>query len=273
MAIATLPIVLSVVLTELAVGGSFLMWFVDRAGRAPSGFLKLVAFVDAGAIAAALALVPTLPRGDVAETAGIDTGPLGAYGQLLVVVTILVIIQLVTVFLPVRGLRIAAGILASLAGLATLGVIALARPATFASDPLATALAIGALPLGAVALGGANAAMLLGHWYLVTPKLSPGPLRRAALVVVTGVALQMVVVGIVALRGDFSGTWETGLAVALALRIGVGLLMTFVVALAAWWTAGMNTQSSTGLLYVALGCVFAGEVSARVIFFLTGVPI
>jgi hypothetical protein len=49
--------------------------------------------------------------------------------------------------------------------------------------------------------------------------------------------------------------------------------MTLIVALAAWWTAGMNTQSSTGLLYVALGCAFAGEVSARVIFFLTGVPI
>ena len=43
MAIATLPIVLSVVLAELAVGGSFLMWWVDRGGRAPAGFLKLVA--------------------------------------------------------------------------------------------------------------------------------------------------------------------------------------------------------------------------------------
>jgi hypothetical protein len=71
------------------------------------------------------------------------------------------------------------------------------------------------MPLGAIALGGADGAMLLGHWYLVTPKLSP----------------------------------------------------------AAWWTAGMNTQSSTGLLYVALGSAFAGEVSARVFFFLTGVPI
>ena len=56
-------------------------------------------------------------------------------------------------------------------------------------------------------------------------------------------------------------------------RIGVGLLLTFVVTLAAWWTAGMNTQSSTGLLYVGLGCVIAGEISARVIFFLTGVPV
>src|SRR5439155_564483 len=147
MAIATLPIVLAVVLTELAVGGAFLLWFIDRGGRAPSGFLKLVAFVDACAMAAAL---------------------------------------------------------------------------------------------------------LLGHWYLVTPKLSPGPLRRAALVVVFAVAVQLLLVAIVALRGDFTGTWETALSVALGLRIGVGLLMTLLVALAAWWTAGMNTQSSTGLLYVAL---------------------
>ena len=269
MAIATLPIVLAVVLAELAVGGSFVMWFVDRGGRAPSGFLKLVAFVDAGAIAAALALVPTFPGGDLAARAGVDTGPLAAFGQAVVLVTILVVIQLITTFLPARGLRLGAGLITFLAGIAALGVIAIARPAQSPFDPLA----IAALPLGAVALGGTDGAMLLGHWYLVTPKLTPGPLRRASLVVVFAVLLQIALVAIVWFRGDFTGTWETGLSVALALRIGVGLFMTLIVALAAWWTAGMNTQSSTGLLYVALGCVFAGEVSARVIFFLTGVPI
>jgi len=269
MAIATLPIVLAVVLTELAVGGAFLLWFIDRGGRAPSGFLKLVAFVDAGAMAAALALVPTFPRGDLADTAGINTGALNAFGQALVVVTILAIIQLVTAFLPIRGLRIAAGIVASLVGALTLGIVALAaRPADSPLDPLAFA----ALPLGALALGGADGAMLLGHWYLVTPKLSPAPLRRAAMVVVVAAGVQLLLVAIVALRGDLTGTWQTALSVALGLRIGVGLLMTLLVALAAWWTAGMNTQSSTGLLYVALGCVIAGEISARVIYFLTGVP-
>src|SRR2546425_5721362 len=268
MAIATLPIVLAVVLTELAVGGSFLLWFIDRGGRAPSGFLKLVAFVDAAAMGAALALVPTFPRGDLAETAGIDIGPLNAFGQALAVVRILVVIQLITTFTPVRGLRMAAGIVTFIAGAAALAVVAVARPAQQAYDPFA----IAALPLGALALGGSDGAMLLGHWYLVTPKLSPGPLRRAALVVVGAVALQIALVLIVALRGDLTATWETGLSVALGLRVGVGLLMTFVVALAAWWTAGMNTQSSTGLLYVGLGCVIAGEISARVIFFLTGVP-
>jgi len=268
-AIATLPIVLSVVLAELAIGGSFVMWLVDRGGRAPSGFLKLVAFVDAGAIAAALALVPTFPGGDLAARAGVDIGPLTAFGQALALVTILIVIQLVTTFLPVRGLRLGAGLVTFLAGLAALGVAAIARPAQNPFDPLA----IAALPLGAVALRGTDAAMLLGHWYLVTPKLSPGPLRSASLTVVAAVALQLALVAIVALRGDLTGTWETALSVALLLRIGVGLFMTLVVAAAAWWTAGMNTQSSTGLLYVALGCAFAGEVSARVIFFLTGVPI
>lgn len=269
MAIATLPIVLSVVLAELAIGGSFVMWLVDRGGRAPSGFLKLVAFVDAGAIAAALALVPTFPGGDLAARAGVDIGPLTAFGQALTLVTILIVIQLVTTFLPVRGLRLGAGLVTFLAGVAALGVAAIARPAQNPFDPLA----IAALPLGAVALGGTDAAMLLGHWYLVTPKLSPGPLRSASLTIVAAVALQLALVAIVALRGDLTGTWETALSVALLLRIGVGLFMTLVVAAAAWWTAGMNTQSSTGLLYVALGCAFAGEVSARVIFFLTGVPI
>ena len=269
MAIATLPIVLSVVLAELAIGGSFVMWIVDRGGRAPSGFLKLVAFVDAGAIAAALALVPTFPGGDLAARAGVDTGPLSAFGQALVLVTILIVIQLVTTFLPVRGLRLGAGLVTFLAGIATLGVAAIARPAQNPFDPFALV----AIPLGAIALGGTDGAMLLGHWYLVTPKLSPGPLRSASLAIVAAVALQIALVAIVWLRGDLTGTWETALSVALALRIGVGLFMTLIVALAAWWTAGMNTQSSTGLLYVALGCAFAGEVSARVIFFLTGVPI
>ena len=270
MAIATLPIVLAVVLTELAVGGAVVQWYVDRAGRAPAGFLKLVSFVDIGAIAAALALVPTFPRGDLAERAGIDTGPLSAFSQVLVVVLVLAVIQLATSFLPSRGLRVASGVLASVVGAIALGIVALARPAAASPyDPLG----IVALPLGAIALGGSDGAMLLEHWYLVTPKLSPGPLRRAALVVVFAVAVQLVLVAIVALRGDFTGTWETALSVALGLRIGVGLLMTLLVALAAWWTAGMNTQSSTGLLYVALGCVIAGEISARVIYFLTGVPI
>ena len=269
MALATLPLVLCVLMVELAIGGAFLMWYIDRTEAAPSGFLKLTAFVDAGAIAFAGVLLPALPRGDLVSRAGLDGGALAAFAQVLVVVIVLVIAQLVTSFTPWKAAREAVGIIAILAGVFDLVLAAVARPSTSPFD----VFALVALPLGALALGGADAAMLLGHWYLVTPKLSSGPLQRAALVLVGAVVLQIVLVAVAVARGEISFNMEMAFVVATGLRVGVGLFMTLAVALAAWWTARMNTQASTGLLFVGLGCVLAGEVSARVLFFLTGAAV
>ena len=44
--------------------------------------------------------------------------------------------------------------------------------------------------VAAVALGAVTAAMLLGHWYLVTPKLSPTPLRRMMWLLLASLGLQ-----------------------------------------------------------------------------------
>lgn len=267
--VVTLPLVLAVVLVEVAVGGAFLVWFLDRRGQAPGGFLKLTASVDAVAAAAAVGLIPTFVPGEL-ERAGLDAGAIASFGQALVVLLVLVIVQLGVAFFPSRELRNVAGIVTVLTGLVTLEIAAIARPGDTPFDVFALA----ALPLGALALGGSDAAMLLGHWYLVTPKLSPAPLQTAALAVVAGVALQIGIVLSTLSRGLLVGALDqTGLVVALAIRIGVGLLMTLGVALAGWWTARMNTQSSTGLLYVGLGTALAGEISARVLFFLTGAPL
>jgi len=272
-AILTLPLVLAVVLVELAVGGTFVTWFMERRGEAPGGFLKLVAGVDAVVAAAALGLAPTLPRGGAAANVGLDPGPLGSFGQALALVAILMTAQLAFTFMPARILRNLGAILAIAAGLLALGVATVARTAQAPTDTFGLALALVAAPLGALALGGLDGAMLLGHWYLVTPKLPTAPLRNASLIVVAAVALQLVVVLATVMRGDLSGTSQTGLVVAIGIRIGVGLLMTLAVALGAWWTARMNTQSSTGLLYVGLGSALAGEISARVLFFLTGAAV
>ena len=269
MALATLPLVLCVLMVELAIGGAFLMWYIDRTEAAPSGFLKLTAFVDAGAIAFAGVLLPALPRGEGVAMAGLDGNAVAAFAQVLVVVIVLVIAQLVAAFTPWKAVREAVGIIAILAGVFDLVLVAVARPSTSPFD----VFALVALPLGALALGGADAAMLLGHWYLVTPKLSSGPLQRAALVLVGAVVLQIVLVAVAVARGEISLNMEMALVVATGLRVGVGLFMTLAVALAAWWTARMNTQASTGLLFVGLGCVLAGEVSARVLFFLTGAAV
>ena len=269
MALLTLPLVLAVIMVELAIGGAFLLWYLDRTENAPTGFLKLTAFVDAGAIAFAGVLLPAIPHGAGAADAHLDPDRLATFSQLVVVVIGFVVAQLVVSFFPWKAVRQAVGAATVLGGAVCLTFAALARPATVPLD----VFALLALPLGALALGGADAAMLLGHWYLVTPKLSTGPLRRAALVVALAVALQLLVAVAAVARGQLSTEWEPALLVAVALRIGVGIFGTGAVALAAWWTARMNTQASTGLLYVGIGTAISGEISAKVIFFLTGVAL
>ncbi len=268
-AIVTLPLVLAIVLVELAAGGAFVLWFLDRRGIAPTGFLKLTAGVNAVAAAAAAGLIPTIIPKDLG-TIGLNPDPLGSFSQALVVFLVLTVVQFIATFTPWPAVRNVAGIVTVLVGLVTLEVAAIARPASAPYD----IFALLALPLGALALGGSDAAMLLGHWYLVTPKLTTAPLQRAALVVVFAVILQSVVVLVSFARGDLvDATDQVGLMVALGIRIGVGLLMTLGVAIGGWWTARMNTQSSTGLLYVGIGTTLAGEISARVLFFLLGVAV
>jgi len=268
-ALLTLPLVLAVIMLELAIGGAFLLWYLDRTEDAPTGFLKLTAFVDAGAVAFAGVLLPAIPQGAGAADAHLDPDRLATFGQLVVVVIALIVAQLVVSFFPWKAARQAVGAVTVLGGAVCLTFAALARPAIVPLD----VFALVALPLGALALGGSDAAMLLGHWYLVTPKLSTGPLRRAALVVAFAVALQLVVVIAAIVRGQLSTDWEPALLVAVALRIGVGIFGTGAVALAAWWTARLNTRASTGLLYVGIGTAISGEISAKVIFFLTGVAL
>lgn len=269
MPIATLPLVLAVVLAELAVGGAFLVWALDRTRQAPAGSLKLIAAVDAVAGALTFLLLPAVPRGDLAERAQLHAPALESFSLAVSVLAVLLVAQLITTFIPWRALRTVVSLVTLLVGGGALVAAAVARP----SDAQFDVFALVALPLGALALGGVDAAMLLGHWYLVTPKLSPAPLRRAALIVLGALALQAALVAVTVARGQLVGAMESSLGVALAIRIGVGIAMTFGLVTGAWWTARMNTQSSTGLLYVGLGTVLAGEVAARVVFYLTGAAV
>ena len=58
------------------------------------------------------------------------------------------------------------------------------------------------------------------------------------------------------------------------LRIGVGLLFPLVLAFMAWRSSTEHSMmSATGLLYIAVGGVFVGEVLARGLLFVTGAPV
>ena len=153
-----------------------------------------------------------------------------------------------------------------LAGLAALVVLAAAG----GSDNVA--LFAGQLVLAALALGAVNAAMLLGHWYLVTPRLSPAPLRRMMWLLVGCLVLQGVAFTLAVLSGPRA--LDGGLGMLTWLRLGVGILLPIVATgLAILASGAASLQASTGLLYIGLALVMAGSIAGASITYLTGVPV
>jgi len=131
----------------------------------------------------------------------------------------------------------------------------------------------GQLLIAAVALGAVNAAMLLGHWYLVTPKLSPLPLRRMMWLLLGALVLQgitfgvaIALVGTEPLRGDIGWLTWLRLAVGIVLPIGVAVLAILA-------SRASSLQASTGLLYIGLALIMAGSIAGASLTYLTGVPV
>ena len=140
-------------------------------------------------------------------------------------------------------------------------------------------------PVGAAALliqlavlfaatGGVFAAMILGHWYLVTPKLPEAPLilvsRILLGVMVLQVALFVIWVAVgagPASAGPFSALTGPG-ALFVWLRLIVGLVFPLVVSWAAVQTARTRSmESATGLLYINVGTIAAGTILAAGLYF------
>jgi hypothetical protein len=154
-----------------------------------------------------------------------------------------------------------------LVGLAALVVLAAAGGSR--SAPLFA----GQLVLAALALGAVNAAMLLGHWYLVTPRLSPAPLRRMMWLLIGCLVLQAVAFGM-ALIGVGTDALAGSLGWLTWLRLGVGILLPILITvLAILASRSASLQASTGLLYVGLALVMAGSIAGASITYLTGVPV
>lgn len=113
-------------------------------------------------------------------------------------------------------------------------------------------------------LGFTMAAMLLGHWYLNTPTMELVPLRRLILAMGAAVTLQAVL-STLGLWGEIAATGGVTLQWILfvALRWTFGLVGVAAMAWMAWQTLKIpNTQSATGILYVAVIGTFVGETMA-----------
>jgi len=258
------------VLVGLAVG-TFLAVVVARyRTEATTGFLRLSSFA-AGAFAGLAVLsdgalpVPGLGAPIVAAP-GLD-GPRRA---LLVAFAVCAFAYVAVV----RRRRVGA-IVAAL-GLATgFGAIALGAYGWAGGFPAAGPLLVELLSL-TIATGGVFAAMILGHWYLVTPRLPAQPLLLVSrlLLVVVGLQLVLFVVWLstgagIGLRPfeALVGQW----AFFVWMRLLVGLVFPLALSWAAIETARTRSmESATGLLYIDVGAIAVGTILAAGLFFGAG---
>lgn len=165
----------------------------------------------------------------------------------------------------------------ALGGLAAAALVLGAGALAWGGGGVASLLLFVELAGLSAALGGVWAAMILGHWYLVTPKLPEAPLIRFSRWL--GAALVLQVVLFVAWLGFGAGPAGTPAFAALVgpwalfvwLRLLVGLVFPLVVSWAAVQTArSRSMESATGLLYINVGTIAAGTILAAGLYFGAG---
>jgi hypothetical protein len=116
-------------------------------------------------------------------------------------------------------------------------------------------------------LGFTMAAMFLGHWYLNSPTMAIEPLLRLVGLVAAASVLRAAVEAAGLARGISVAGWpDPQTWMFIALRWLSGILGALVLMVMTWRTLKIpNTQSATGLLYVAVIVTFLGELVALIL--------
>lgn len=258
MSIEALPFVNWIFWATLTSGSLLVVGGTELAGGTTRGYrLFMAALLSVFAAILFLSELNLAPD-TLADTAGMRRSLVWLFGGLTIGYLLASIAQW-----PRSGLAIAAG----LAGIAALASLAAAGGSLNA--PLFTAQ----LLLSALALGAVNAAMLLGHWYLVTPKLSPAPLLRMMWLLIGALLVEGLVTAL-SLTFVSSGPLSGPIGWLTWLRLVVGIALPVVIAvLAILASRAASLQASTGLLYIGLAFVMAGSIAGASITYLTGVPV
>jgi hypothetical protein len=109
-------------------------------------------------------------------------------------------------------------------------------------------------------LGATMASMLLGHWYLNAPGMQLAPLKKLLLAMAVAVVLHGVICAAGLALEASRRPFDTQDWLFLVLRWSFGLVGVLVLTWLAWRTLAIpNTQSATGILYVAVIGAFVGE--------------
>jgi len=263
-----LPQVFLILLIEVAVGSLWALWWTQMRGLVPWSFLKFGAFLIAAL--ACLALVVAL---QMSFPEAVGSYPLRERMASPLRATLMAYLALTVVYaLAMARQRPSsryAGVLASLLGLGVVGIAAalLDRPLW---SYMGGFLALG---VGALVVGGAVMGMILGHWYLVTPRMSQQPLKELVILLLGSMALQGVVTVLaLALPHDpIAGDGDVKGNPFLWLKVAGGMALPMIFAYMAYESSAIRAmQSATGLLYIVMVLVLAGEVVGKSLLLSTG---
>lgn len=123
--------------------------------------------------------------------------------------------------------------------------------------------------------GGSLGAVILAHWYLVTPRISERPLVITTRLLSVALALQLLLFLVWLAVGYPDQPPFAALtgpqALFVWLRLVVGILFPLLLAWMAWKTAQTRSmESATGLLYIELALVLASTIVAAGLAFSVG---
>jgi hypothetical protein len=264
MSIDALPYMVFLVLIEGAVGGTVVTFAAELRALVTRGFLKMCS--GSTLAVALLALWSALTLGSQRDVGGypIDAGLLTGTRVALGLLCLLLALYTWAIWTERDGVARLAGLVGSAVALAALAIAA----AVFRLPAWGYAGVLSSLLLGALSLGVVTLAMVLGHWYLTTPRLSNQPLNEMTLAALAIIAVQaaLVLLNVAAPVKLNPDPTRSGLAQdpAFWLRLLVGLAFPLVLTFMAWRSSLIRgMMSATGLLYVATGAVLAGEALAR----------
>jgi hypothetical protein len=265
-----LPYMVWVILVTLAVGSFIFVALTRQLSDATRGYLGFSAFLAATLAGLALAVDGGLPPpGDLVIVAAspaimaVRQVALAAFAVLSIAYLLALRVRLPS--LPTAVATLAAGAVVLIA--AAVGW----APTLTDAVPLLVQLAV-----LSVVTGGSLAAIVLGHWYLVTPRLSERPLVLQSRWLLAAIGLQVLLFVIWTTLGGGPGqaAFEAlagGTVLLVGLRLLVSLAFPLVLTYMAMRTAVTRSmESATGLLYINLAAVLAGTIGAAALYVSSG---
>lgn len=274
MSSAALPLALLVTLVELTVGTLWVLLLPQARRNAAASFIKFSAVLVFIMAAITFFLGSVIP-----VDSSVDGYPLRDFWTIEAQSALAALFAAsgLYAYATYRDHRVAElviGGIASVCGVAVLGSLA----AVVSIPTWGFPLVLASFVLGAIAVGAVTNGMILGHWYLITPRLPEQPLREiTGLLVVVLVVQALFIVPALLLPHDtltYSSV-HTGILSNLFfwLRVGLGLGFPAVLGWMAYDSSGVRAmQSATGLLYLAMVLVICGEVVANGLLFVSAVP-